>query len=77
MLSLPHLIMNFAGNPSNDGLATEGSAKRGIFKGTFQNKHGRGISHGDMSDLKREDYKGFDIIETYMEIVKNLKDMGF
>lgn len=77
LLSFPHLIMNFAGNPSNDGLVTEESAKWGIFKGTFQNKYRRGISYGDMIDLKREDYKGFDIIETYAEIVKNLKDMGF
>lgn len=77
LLSIPHLILNFAGNPANDGLVTEDSAKWGVFKGTFQNKYRRGISHGDMIDLKREDYKGFDVIETYVEIVKDLKDMGY
>ena len=28
-------------------------------------------------DLKREDYKGFDVIETYVDIVTDLKNMGF
>ena len=32
---------------------------------------------GDMIDLKREDYKGFDVIETYVEIVKELKESGY
>lgn len=77
LLSIPNLIMDVTGNPANDGLVTEESAKWGIFQGTFRNKYRRGISHGDMIDLKREDYKGFDIIETYVEIVKKLKDMGF
>ncbi len=30
-----------------------------------------------MIDLKREDYKGFDVIETYVDIVTDLKNMGF
>lgn len=77
LLSIPNLIMDFAGNPANDGLVTEESAKWGIFQGTFRNHYRRGVSHGDMIDLKREDYKGFDIIETYVEIVKKLKDMGY
>lgn len=77
LLSIPNLIMDIAANPSNDGLVTEESAKWGTFKGTFRNGCRRGISHGDMIDLKREDYKGFDVIETYVEIVKELKDMGY
>ncbi len=77
LLSIPNLIMDFAGNSANDGLVTEESAKWGTFQGTFRNRYRRGISHGDMIDLKREDYKGFDILETYVEIVKRLKDMGY
>ena len=37
----------------------------------------RGISHGDIIDLRRDDYKGFDVIEKYVEIVAELKNMGY
>lgn len=77
LLSIPNFIMDLAGSRSNDGLVTEESAKWGNYKGAFRNDCRRGISHGDMIDLKREDYKGFDVIETYVEIVKGLKDMGY
>lgn len=77
LLTVPNLIMGFAGNLANDGLVSEESAKWGCFKGTFRNKYRRGISHGDMIDLKREDYQGFDILEAYVAIVSDLKNMGF
>ncbi len=69
--------MYLAGAPKNDGLVTAESAKWGDFKKTFISTGRRGISHGDMIDLKREDYKGFDVIEAYVEIVSELKAMGF
>lgn len=37
---------------------------------------GRGISHGDMIDLNRENIPGFDVREFYVRIVHNLKVMG-
>ena len=77
LLSLPNLLMFFAGASRNDGLVTEESAKWGCFKKTFVSTGRRGISHGDMIDLKREDYKGFDVIEAYVEIVSQLKEMGY
>lgn len=77
LLSLPNLLMFFAGASKNDGLVTIESAKWGTFKKTFVSTGRRGISHGDMIDLKREDYGGFDVIEAYVEIVKELKEMGF
>lgn len=61
----------------NDGLVSVESAKWGEFKGVFSNTRTRGISHGDIIDLKREDYKNFDIIETYVRIVEELKERGF
>lgn len=61
----------------NDGLVSINSARWGEFRGTFSNKHSRGISHGDMIDLKRQDYKGFDVIEAYVQIVAELKRKGF
>ena len=77
LLSIPNLLMFFAGAPKNDGLVTIESAKWGHFKKAFTTTGKRGISHGDMIDLKREDYKGFDVIEAYVEIVRELKEMGF
>lgn len=77
LLSIPNLLMFFAGASKNDGLVTIDSAKWGNFKKTFISTGRRGISHGDMIDLKREDYKGFDVIEAYVEIVSELKNMGF
>lgn len=77
LLSIPNLLMYFAGASKNDGLVTIESAKWGNFKKTFISTGRRGISHGDMIDLKREDYKGFDVIEAYVEIVAQLKEMGY
>lgn len=61
----------------NDGLVSTYSAKWGEFQGVFANKRTRGISHGDMIDLKRQDYKGFDVVEAYVQIVAELKEKGF
>lgn len=77
LLSIPNLLMFLAGAPKNDGLVSIESAKWGNFKKTFVSAGRRGISHGDMIDLKREDYKGFDVVEAYVEIVSELKQMGF
>lgn len=77
LLSIPNLLMFFAGASKNDGLVTIDSAKWGNFKKTFVSAGRRGISHGDMIDLKREDYKGFNVTEAYVEIVAELKGMGF
>lgn len=61
----------------NDGLVTVESAKWGNFRGVYESKRIRGISHGDTIDLKREDYKGYDPREAYVEIVSELKEMGY
>ena len=37
----------------------------------------RGISHGDMIDLFRENIDGFDVREFYVDLVKDLKNKGF
>ncbi len=77
LLSVPHLLMNLSGAAGNDGLVTETSARWGNFRGTFTSTGRRGISHGDMIDLKREDYKGFDVLEEYIRIVQDLKNRGY
>lgn len=75
LLGFTNLLLHKYG--ANDGLVTVESAKWGNFRGTFETKHIRGISHGDTIDLKREDYKGFDPREEYVKIVSELKEMGF
>lgn len=77
LLSLPYGIMKLMGAGDNDGLVSIESAKWGNFRGTFRNKYRRGISHGDIIDLKREDYKLFDPIEAFISIVSNLKEKGY
>ena len=37
----------------------------------------RGISHGDMIDLMRENIDGFDVREYYVQLVKELKEAGY
>ena len=61
----------------NDGLVSIESAKWGEFQGVFSNSRTRGISHGDMIDLKRQDYNGFDVVEAYVQLVAGLKERGF
>ena len=61
----------------NDGLVAIGSAKWGEFQGVFRNDSLTGVSHGDIIDLKRKDYVGFDVREEYVNIVSELKIKGF
>ena len=60
----------------NDGFVTTESSKHGAFLGCCSNKKTRGISHGDMIDLMRENIYGFDVCEFYVGIVKGLKEKG-
>ncbi len=60
----------------NDGLVSEPAFKYGE-KYTLLTPTGlRGISHGDMIDLNRENIKGFDVREFYVKLVSELKDRG-
>lgn len=61
----------------NDGLVTVESARWTGFRGVVTNSYMRGISHGDMIDLTREDYRGFDVMEFYVHLVEELKEKGF
>lgn len=61
----------------NDGLVGEGSAKYGNFLGLISTKGKRGVSHGDVIDLNREDIVGYDVQEFYINLVKQLKERGF
>lgn len=76
LLAVPYcMIRPLEGD--NDGLVSTSSAQWGDFRGVIENKYHRGISHGDMIDLKREDYRDFDIVECFVGIVSDLKERGF
>lgn len=69
------LVKHFDG--ANDGLVSVESAKWGE-KFIFLEVEGkRGISHGDMIDLNRENIDGFDVREFYVQLVNDLKQRGF
>lgn len=57
----------------NDGLVSIESAKWGKFLGVIEPEKTRGISHGDVIDLNRENISGFDVCELYVGILKKLK----
>lgn len=76
LLCVPYWILKALDAP-NDGLVTVESAAWANFKGVVTNRYLRGISHGDMIDLTREDYRGFHVLEFYIQLVANLKELGF
>lgn len=70
-----YLVKYFDG--PNDGLVGEKSFKWGQDYTFVEIKDRRGISHGDMIDLNRENHKGFDVREFYVNIVDGLRRKGF
>ena len=74
--SSPYLIVRLTAG-ENDGLVSVDSAQWGTFRGVIRNKYRRGISHGDMIDLRRDDYRGFDVRKFYINLVSELKQKGF
>ncbi len=68
------LVRYFDG--ANDGLVSVDSMRWGE-NSIFLTVNGkRGISHGDMIDLNRENIKGFDVREFYVSLVADLKNRG-
>lgn len=70
-----NLVKQFDG--PDDGLVGEKSFEWGSHF-TFLTTSGlRGISHVDMFDLNRENLRGFDVREFYVQLVSGLKEKGF
>lgn len=62
----------------NDGLVPVESARlEGVPFLMMPETKKRGISHGDVIDLMRENIPDFDVREWYVQMVKRLKDNGF
>lgn len=70
-----HLANYFDG--ANDGLVCESSFPWGASYQLLTVNGNRGISHGDMIDLNRENIPEFDVREFYVQLVANLKQRGF
>ena len=69
-----HIAKHYDG--PNDGLVSESSFRWGA-NYTFLTTEGRrGISHGDVIDLNRENIKGFDVREFYVQLVSGLRQKG-
>lgn len=70
-----HLVNHFDGG--NDGLVSLSSAEWGERFIRASSPGNRGVSHGDIIDLNRENIPGFDVREFYVKLVNELKEMGF
>lgn len=61
----------------NDGLVSVESAKWGERFTLLEPEGKRGISHGDVVDLNRENIRGFDVREFYVKLAADLKRRGY
>ena len=75
-LNLTHdFVQGFDGD--NDGLVGKKSFSLGDNFEYLTVKGKRGISHGDMIDLNRENLDEFDVREFYVKLVSGLREKGF
>ena len=75
-LNMTHeLVKHFDGR--NDGLVAVEAARWGSAFTLLEPPENRGISHGDMIDLNRENIDGFDVREFYVGLVASLKERGY
>lgn len=68
-------VKNFDGK--NDGLVGIDSFPIDKEYTLIETTNPRGLSHGDVIDINRENIKGFDVREFYVQLVKDLKDKGY
>ena len=68
------LVKYFDG--TNDGLVAESSFEFGEKFTLLKAPGARGISHGDMIDLNRENIRGFDVREFYVGVLADLRERG-
>ena len=69
------IVKHFDGR--NDGLVAVDSARWGSRFTLLEPKGKRGISHGDVVDLNRENIRGFDVREFYVGLAADLKRRGY
>lgn len=69
------VVKKFDGD--NDGLVALTSAEWGEKFTPLYPAGKRGITHADVIDLNREDFKGFDVREFYVQVAAELKRRGY
>ena len=74
-LNFSHQLVKYFDGP-NDGLVAESSFPWGEDYIFLMTDGKRGISHGDVIDLNRENIKDFDVREFYVGLVNGLKKKG-
>ena len=74
-LNLTYRLVKFF-DGENDGLVSRDSFPFGERFTYLQSGGARGISHGDVVDLNRENLPDFDVREFYVTLVSQLKDRG-
>jgi triacylglycerol lipase len=67
-------VRHFDGD--NDGLVSVKSAQWGKNYTMISINGKRGVSHGDVIDLNRENIRSFDVREFYVSLVEDLKERG-
>lgn len=68
------IVRHYEGD--NDGLVSPASAVWGNSLGLLEPRGRRGISHGDMIDLRRTELPDFDVREFYVKVAAGLKEQG-
>lgn len=83
MMFWPHFFVSII-EGENDGLVTPASAQWGDFKGVLKGAANRGISHADEVDMRRRrlskktrDGYTSDICDVYVQIIEDLKQLGY
>ena len=74
-LNFTYSLVRYFDGP-NDALVAEPSFHWGEHYQFLTTNGKRGISHGDMVDLNRENIPGFDVREFYVQLVADLKQRG-
>ena len=74
-LNFSHQLVKYF-DGQNDGLVAENSFPWGDDYTFLTTSGKRGISHGDMIDLNRENIRDFDVREFYVELVNGIKKRG-
>lgn len=75
-LNFSHQLVKYFDGP-NDGLVAETSFPWGDHFELLTTPGKRGISHGDMIDLNRENIREFDVRDFYVNLVSKLREDGF
>lgn len=76
-LNIGYFLCGSSDKDGNDGLVPTNSALYWEDSRMIPDTRKRGISHGDMIDLMRENIDGFDVREYYVQLVKGLKEQGY